>query len=107
MKAKTIAVSEETHRHVVELARATGSSQGAVVEEGIRLLERERFWQQWHKGWQELARDPKALAAYKAETTEFDALASDGLLGEDGEGGEGGDEDWSHLPEGDSQVDVA
>ena len=56
---------------------------GDIINELIERHERERFWNRAYEQLARLKSDPGAWQAYMDEITSFDALAGDGLEGEE------------------------
>lgn len=78
MRTTTIRVAEETRDRLNRLARRRGTPAGDVVAELVREADDRALLEESEQGWQRLAADPEALAAYRAETGSlvgFDASA--------------------------------
>ena len=78
MRTTTIRVAEETRDRLNGLAKRRGTLAGEIVAELVREADDRALLDDAEQGWQRLATDPQALAAYHAETeslTGFDAPA--------------------------------
>lgn len=78
MRSTTIRIDEQTHAELVRLATARGDSLVDTVREAATALRRQRFAEQVAQELQALRSDPKAWAAYIAEseaTTVRDGIA--------------------------------
>jgi hypothetical protein len=75
----TIRVSTKTRDRLKALSRRRGEPAGEVVAELVRAADEEELLAEAGAGFEKLAADPNALAAYRAETAEissgFDAAA--------------------------------
>jgi predicted transcriptional regulator len=63
----TLRVSEQTHRRVAELARATGRQMQAIVEEAVSRYERALFWELFESGYERLAEDEASWSEVQRE----------------------------------------
>ena len=75
----TIRVSRFTHGLLRDLAAKTNTTITAVVDQAVRDLQRKKFWAEFHAASEALRADPKAWAAYQAETAAWDITLADGL----------------------------
>jgi len=66
----TIRVSEQTRATAADLARQSGQSMQAIVEEALTLLRKERSGAQWDAGFTRLNADVEVRAGYDAERVE-------------------------------------
>lgn len=69
----TIRVTSETRDRLKALALRRGEPAGEVVAELVNTAEEESMLAEIATGFEELANDPKALAAYRAESNEIDS----------------------------------
>jgi hypothetical protein len=63
----TLRISEQTHRRIAELARATGRQMQSVVEEAVSRYERALFWEVFEHTYERLAENEIAWADVQAE----------------------------------------
>lgn len=76
METTTIRVAEETRDRLNAIAKRRGASAGEVVADLVREADDRALLADAAEGWQRLAAEPEALAAYRAEAEElagFDA----------------------------------
>jgi predicted DNA-binding protein len=71
MKTTTIRVPSETRDRLNALARERGASAGDVVADLVREADDRALLADAEESWRRLGADRKALAAYRAETSEF------------------------------------
>ncbi len=71
METTTIRVAEETRDRLNGLAKRRGASAGEVVAELVREADDRALLADAAEGWQRLAAEPEALAAYRAETEQL------------------------------------
>jgi predicted DNA-binding protein len=74
MKTTTIRVTTETRDRLNELARRRGAPASEVVAALVQEADDRALLEAASEGWERLASDPKALAAYQAEAHELDAF---------------------------------
>lgn len=63
----TIRVSESTRDRLSALARASNQPMTTVVDEALEALERQRFFEAFNNGYQQLRDDPEAWATIEEE----------------------------------------
>jgi predicted DNA-binding protein len=71
MATTTIRVPKETRDRLNALARRRGAPAGEIVAELVREADERALLADAEDSWTRLAGDPKALAAYRAETDEL------------------------------------
>jgi predicted DNA-binding protein len=74
MKTTTIRVPCDTRNRLNLLARERGASAGEVVADLVREADDRALLAEAEDGWLRLSKDPDAIAAYRAETSELDAF---------------------------------
>lgn len=67
MKTTTIRVSSETRDRLNALARRRGAPASEIVAELVQQADDRALLADAAQGWERLAADPQALAAYRAE----------------------------------------
>jgi hypothetical protein len=70
-KTTTIRVPSETRDRLNALARRRGAPASEVVAELVREADDRALLADAEASWEQLGADPKALAAYRAETNEL------------------------------------
>ena len=75
----TLRVSEDTHRRVAELARATGRQMQSIVDEAVSRYERALFWEVFEHGYGQLADDEADWADVQDERRIEAPALRDGL----------------------------
>ncbi len=83
MSTTTIRISRRAQREARALADATGKPMSQVVEDAIHAERRRVFWHQFRAAAAQVAEDPEAAAAERAEVALFEGTLLDGLEGED------------------------
>ena len=73
----TIRIPAETRDRLNALARRRGSTAGELVAELVRDADEDALLADAAQSWARLGADPAALAAYRAETADLDAFASE------------------------------
>lgn len=74
MKTTTIRVPEDTRNRLNALAKRRGSTAGEVVADLVRTADEDSLLAEAHDGWNTISADAQLLAAYRAESTDFDAV---------------------------------
>jgi predicted transcriptional regulator len=70
----TIRVPSDTRDRLNALARKRGAPAGEIVAELVREADSRALLADAEESWRELATDPRALAAYRAEAAELPAF---------------------------------
>lgn len=81
--AVPVKISAANHARLQKWADTDERPMGDIVNELIERHDRERFWNQAYEQLARLKADPVAWQDYMEEIAVFDALAGDGLEGED------------------------
>jgi predicted transcriptional regulator len=74
MKTTTIRVTSETRDRLNALARRRGAPVSEIVAELAQEADERALLADAAEGWERLAADPAALAAYRAEGEELESL---------------------------------
>jgi predicted DNA-binding protein len=74
MRTTTIRVRSETRDRLNELARRRGAPAGEVVAALVQEADDRALLAAAEEGWERLAGDPAALAAYRAEARELEGF---------------------------------
>ncbi len=82
-QSATVRISEQSHRHLRELAAQSGEPMQAVLDKALEQYRRQRFLEDCHTAYCTLQQDPAAWADYQQEATAWDAALLDGLEPED------------------------
>ena len=82
-QSATVRISEQSHRHLRELAVQSGEPMQAVLDKAVEQYRRQRFLEECHAAYCVLQQDPAAWADYQQEATAWDAALLDGLEPED------------------------
>jgi len=83
MGSVTVRVAEETHRVLERLARTSGRSLQATLDDAVEAYRRRRLLDEANAAFASLRADAGAWEAEETERREWDITANDGL--EDGE----------------------
>ena len=75
----TLRVSDQTHRRVAELARATGRQMQSIVEEAVSRYERALFWELFESSYERLAQDKAGWAEVERERRGEAPALTDGV----------------------------
>ncbi|HEY2764794.1 MAG TPA: hypothetical protein VGJ13_12405 [Pseudonocardiaceae bacterium] len=74
MTTTTIKVESAVRDRLAQLARARGTTMGALLSEVVERLETEQRWSDIEAGYERMRReDPDGWAEYLSELTEWDA----------------------------------
>jgi predicted transcriptional regulator len=74
MKTTTIRVTSETRDRLNALARRRGARASEIVAELVQDADDRVLLADAEQGWERLAADPAAFAAYRAETDELESF---------------------------------
>lgn len=74
METTTIRVAEETRDRLNAIAKRRGASAGDIVAELVREADDRALLADAAEGWQRLAAEPEALAAYRAESEQLEGF---------------------------------
>lgn len=78
-----VRVSEQSHRHLREMAAQSGESMQAVLEKAVEEHRRQQFLEKCHAAYCALQQDQEAWADYQQELAAWDVTLLDGLEPED------------------------
>ena len=81
--ATTVRVDDRLHSELRELSNQENRPIGEVIADAIERYQKAKFWEQARADFQRLRSDPAEWADYQAEIAVWDALAGDGLEGEE------------------------
>ena len=79
MGSVTVRVAEETHRVLERLARSSGRSLQATLDDAVEAYRRRRLLEEANAAFASLRADAKAWESEEAERRQWDVTASDGL----------------------------
>ena len=80
--ATSIRVENALHRILLEIVESEHRSIGKVVEEAVRLYEKEKFWNEVDRALERLHADPVASREYLDELAEWNAMPNEVLAAE-------------------------
>jgi predicted transcriptional regulator len=78
-KHHQVPVSDATWKMLERLSSETGESMLTIVERAVRQFQHQQWFKQAERAWDNLERDPAALAAWQAEFDQWDTTIADGL----------------------------
>ena len=79
MGSVTVRVAEETHRVLERLARSSGRSLQATLDDAVEAYRRRRLLEEAKAAFASLGADAMAWESEEAEGRQWDVTASDGL----------------------------
>jgi hypothetical protein len=79
MERKSIRVNEKTYETLRKQAADAGTTMIAILEEAVREYDKEKFWEEYDRGYAALRADPQAWAEYQEELRLWDCTLMDGL----------------------------
>ena len=82
-QSATIRISEQSHRHLREMAAQSGEPMQAVIDKALENYRRQQFLEKCHAAYCVLQQDPAAWADYQQEFAAWDVTLLDGLEPED------------------------
>jgi hypothetical protein len=80
--ATTVRVEDDVHRSLREIAERERRPIGKVIEEAVRLYEKEQFWNEVNASLERLREHPVAWQDYVDELADWDAMPNDALAAE-------------------------
>lgn len=80
--ATTVRVEDDVHRTLREIAESEHRPIGKVIEEAVRLYEKEKFWNEVNASLERLREDPVAWQDSMDELAEWDAMPNEVLAAE-------------------------
>lgn len=86
-KSTMVRISEQSHRHLREMAAQSGEPMQAIMDAALEQHRRQRFWEECNAAYAALQQDPEAWEDYQKEYKSFEGTLMDGLEPH---------EDWSH-----------
>ena len=93
-QSATVRISEQSHRHLRELAAQSGEPMQAVLDKALEQYRRQKFWEECNAAYAALPQDPEVWEDFQKEYKSFEGTLMDGLDPH---------EDWSHLSEAQPQ----
>jgi predicted transcriptional regulator len=79
MSTPTVPISETSHQLLQALARQTGQTATAVLDQALEAYRRKVFFDELNAGYAALRADSAAWAEFEAERKAWDATLMDGL----------------------------
>ena len=80
--ASSVRITAAAYGIAHRLAGKLGRSRAQVIEQALRQMEDQVFWQEVQEAYARMAEDPNALEAFRKEAAEWDGTIDDGLRGE-------------------------
>jgi predicted CopG family antitoxin len=74
-----VRISEQTHEHLREIARAEQESMQSVLEKAVEVYRRRRFLEDVNAAYGALRENPEAWKEVEEERSAWDATLEDGL----------------------------
>ena len=83
-QSATVRISEQSRRHLRELAAQSGEPMQAVIDKALESYRRQKFWEDMDTAYAAIQNDPEALAAEKKEFALWEVTLMDGLDPDEG-----------------------
>jgi hypothetical protein len=79
MAARSVRISEASHRLLRRMAAQTGATMNAVLDAALEEHQRRLFWSRAHQEFEAMREDPTAWSEETAERDVWEAVVADGL----------------------------